>query len=77
MTKSIFIIVFFSLMVSGCAISNNTALYHYDDYLDGNNWISINGSNAKLNETKEITKEVLIDNNTEYKLKNNGEVSEK
>ncbi|MBC3781083.1 MULTISPECIES: hypothetical protein [Campylobacter] len=77
MAKSIFVVIFFSLMVSGCAISNNTALYQYDDYLDGNNWISINGSNAKLNETKEITKEVLIDNNTEYKSTNNGEISEK
>ncbi|MBQ8609333.1 MAG: hypothetical protein IJ414_04245 [Campylobacter sp.] len=77
MKKSIFGTIFFSLMVGGCAMSNNTALYEYDDYLDGNNWISINGSNAKLNETREITKEVLINNNTEHKSMNNGEISEK
>lgn len=77
MKKSIFGTIFFSLMVGGCAMSNNTALYEYDDYLDGNNWISINGSNAKLNEAREITKEVLINNNTEHKSMNNGEISEK
>lgn len=77
MKKSIFGTIFFSLMIGGCAMSNNTALYEYDDYLDGNNWISINGSNAKLNETREITKEVLINNNTEHKSMNNGEISEK
>ena len=78
MKKLIFGVIVFSLMVGGCAMSNNTALYEYDDYLDGNNWISINGSNAKLNEAREMTKEILIDNNnTEYKLINNGEISEK